>query len=320
MRHLPYDRVTPNAAFSITGVDYAGPFNIKDRKGRGYGTSKCYVAIFICFASRAIHLELVPDLTTESFIMSLRRFASRWGMPSVIRSDNGTNFVGANSELRELGQFLENEESHLTCALAKAQFNWKFILAYSPHFGGLWEAGVKSAKYHLKRVADNALLTFEELYTLLAQITAILNSRPLTPLSIDSLDLPPLTPSHLLIGWSFTAVPDPNILHLPERRLSSHQWIQQIQQNFWTSWSKEYISELQGRVKWRREGHNVREGALVLIKEDHSPPMQWQLGNISELHPGKDGVVQVVTLRTKKGTIRRAMARLCPFPSQAEEE
>lgn len=185
-------------------------------------------------------------------------------------------------------------------------FNWKFIPAYSPHFGGIWEAGVKSAKFHLKRVLGNALLTFEELSTALAQITAILNSRPLTPLSTHSLDLPPLTPSHLLVGRPLNAVPDPDLTHLPQNHLSRYQYIQKLQQDFWARWSKEYVSELQCRSKWKSHMHNVRKGTLVLIKNDNSPSMQWKTGIITETHPGTDGVVRVVSLRTNNGTIKRA--------------
>lgn len=174
---------------------------------------------------------------------------------------------------------------------------------------------MKSAKYHLKRVMGNSLLTFKELFTLLTQIDAILNSRHLTPLSADSLNLPPLTPSHLLVGRSLTAVPDPSLLHLHLGRLSRHQQIQQMQQNFWAHCSKEYISELQGRVKWNKEQHNVREGTRLL----NSPPMQWRMGLVSKLHLGKDGIVRVITLRTKGDLIRRAVARLCPLPSQPEK-
>ncbi|XP_043468116.1 uncharacterized protein LOC122502236 [Leptopilina heterotoma] len=314
MGNLPSDRVTPSSAFCITGVDYAGPFLIKDRKGRGSKTSKCYVALFVCFASRAIHLELVSDLTSDNFILALRRFASRWGLPEKIRSDNGTNFIGAHSELKELGNFLRKNETELTERLLNESFNWKFIPAYSPHFGGIWEAGIKSTKLHLKRVMGTYLLTFEEFYSLLAQISAILNSRPLSPLSCSPLDLQPLTPGHLLIGRPLTSVPDPDVTHLPESHLSRYQGIQRMQQNFWSRWSKEYVSELQQRTKWKERKNSIQKDSLVLIKDDNSPPMKWLLGRVVELHPGTDGLIRVVSLRTHKGIVKRAITRLCVLP------
>lgn len=113
MGSLLTDRVQPSPPFQITSVDYAGPFFIKDRRGRGCKISKYYVSLFVCFVIKAIHLELVSDLSTEAFILTLRRFASRRGMPSKIYSDKGTNFVGAHSELRELGKFLLDNHNEL---------------------------------------------------------------------------------------------------------------------------------------------------------------------------------------------------------------
>jgi hypothetical protein len=178
----------------------AGAFIIKDRKGRGSKTSKCYLCLFICFVTKAVHLELVSDMTTEAFILALRRFASRRGIPQEINSDNGTNFQGAKSELEELGKFLRKNEDELVQAYAQEQCNWKFIPAYSPHMGGLWEAGVKATKYDFKRVMSSTILKFEQLYSLIVQIEGILNARPLSPLSQNPNDLTPLTPSHFLIG------------------------------------------------------------------------------------------------------------------------
>jgi len=151
MGDLPADRVQPSPPFQITGVDYGGPFFIKDRRGLGCKISKCYVSLFICFITKAVHLELVSDLSANAFILTLRRFASRRGMPSKIYSDNGTNFVGAHSELEELWKFLLNNHKELLACFTIERCDWSFIPAYSPHFGGLWEAGIKSTKYHLKK-------------------------------------------------------------------------------------------------------------------------------------------------------------------------
>jgi len=179
---------------------YKGPLLIKDRRERGCKTHKAFVCLFVCFATRAIHIELVSNLTSEAFIAALRRFSSRRGKPANIYSDNGTNFVGANRELKELAQVLSSKTSPMQEMANEIGISWHFIPAHSPYFGGLWEAGIKSLKYHLKRIAGNVILTFEELYTLLTQIEALLNSRPLTPMSSDPNDLTPLTPAHFLIG------------------------------------------------------------------------------------------------------------------------
>ncbi|XP_039748893.1 uncharacterized protein LOC120625761 [Pararge aegeria] len=193
--------------------------------------------------------------------------------------------------------------------------DFNFIPAYAPHMGGLWEAGVKAFKSHLNRVLGNAHLDFEDLYTVLVQIEAILNSRPLTPLSNDPLDLTPLTPGHFLVGRPLTALPTPERLHTNESRLSRFERLERMRQHFWSRWHKEYLAELQQRTKWQTsKGPALKEGMLVLIKEDALPPMKWSLGRVIKTHPGSDGVVRVADLRTAKGVVRRAFNRICPLP------
>ncbi|XP_066258820.1 uncharacterized protein [Euwallacea similis] len=320
MGDLPQERLTVGRVFSVVGADYMGPLHIRDRKGRGSRLSKCYVSVFICFATKALHLELVSDLSSESFLLAFRRFVARRGRPSHVYSDNGTNFVGANRELSELGSFLIKESRNLVDSCAREGVQWHFIPAQSPHFGGLWEAGVKSVKHHLKRVAGNANLTFEQLITLLAQIEAILNSRPLSPMSQDPNDLTPLSPAHFLIGRSTTELPDPDLQHVPANRLSVFQRIQLIKQHFWKRWSKEYISELQQRVKWKTQQQDVQEGVLVLVKEDNFPPSKWRMGRIVAVHPGRDGVNRVATIRTSSGLVKRSFSKICPLPVETVVE
>lgn len=157
-------------------MDYAGPFAIKDRKTRGAKMLKSYVCLFICFATKAIHLKLVGDLTTEGFMSALRRFVARRGKPSGIYSDNGTNFVGASRELSELSSLLRDKETLIINTVLELNIQWHFIPPRSPHFGGLWEAGIKSIKTHLRRVLSNASLIYEDFYSILVQIEACLNS------------------------------------------------------------------------------------------------------------------------------------------------
>ena len=318
MADLPRDRVSPTPVFYNVGTDYAGPFVIKDRKGRGCKTHKAYICLFICMATKAIHLELVSDLTSENFILALRRFTARRGRPGKISSDNGTNFVGACSELKLLGEFLTSNEGELQNRIVSEGINWSFIPAYAPHFGGIWEAGIKSTKYHLKRVIGQDLLTFEEFYSLLTQIEAILNSRPLSPISSHPMDLQPLTPAHFIVGRTLTTLPCPDLTDVNENRLSRYQRIQQMQQNFWKRWSKEFVSELQCRTKWKSKVGSLKVGDLVLVKDDNAPPLQWQLGRVSELHPGADSITRAASIRTTKGVVRRAVIKLCPLPIETK--
>ena len=207
---LPPERVTPDLVFNNVGLDYAGPLLLKLSSTRKPKVVKAYVCIFVSLSVKAVHLELVSNLTTEAFIACLRRFVSRRGKPVVLWSDHGKNFVGANRELAELASFLELSKTQQTISefCSTQCIQWKFIPPHAPHFGGLWESAVKSFKTHLHRVSRNVKLTFEEMVTVLTQIEACLNSRPITLLSSNS-DLETLTPGHFLIGRPLEALPDP---------------------------------------------------------------------------------------------------------------
>ncbi|XP_022837004.1 uncharacterized protein LOC111364391, partial [Spodoptera litura] len=161
-------------------------------------------------ATRAVHIEVVSDLTTEGFLAAFKRFVSRRGHCRHIWSDNGTNFVGAAKELQMLFNQQSSMYKDIAAALANSQTEWHFIPPHAPNFGGLWEAGVKSVKHHLKRVIGDSTLTFEELSTVLSQIEACLNSRPLSQGSSDPEDPVPLTPGHFLVGHPLVMVPDYN--------------------------------------------------------------------------------------------------------------
>ncbi|XP_072400755.1 uncharacterized protein [Diabrotica undecimpunctata] len=315
MADLPHSRVTISFPFHHTGVDYAGPFVLKDRKGRGCKTYKAYICLFICFSTKAVHLELVTALTSEAFIATFRRFVARRGKPSHIFSDNRTNFVGAKNELNILFKFLSTSYDTFSNFFTNKNIQWHFIPSISPLFGGLWESNIKSVKHHLLRTIKNVLLTYEEFVTILTQIEATVNSRPLYPMSSDPNDFSPLTPSRFLIGRSHTAVPDLAFSETVKlNQLIRFQLLQQLQQSFWKQWSTSYLSSLQSRYKGKQKVPNLECGTLVTIRIENVPPCQWILGRISEVHPGPDGVVRVVTVRTSKGTLKRAVTKICPLP------
>lgn len=274
------------------------------------------MCIFVCFCTKAVHLELVSSLTTEAFLATLKRFIARRGKPSDIFSDNGTNFVGAVKEMREVKRFLLGTEDFLKSNLRNEQIEWHFMPPRSPNFGGLWEAGVKSVKSHIKRIVGNRVFTFEAFSTILSQIEAVLNSRPLSPLSADPSDFNPLTPAHFLIGRSLTSIPERNYINVHEARLNTYAKYQQIYQQFWAQWSKSYISELQARSKWTtNQQQAIQVGCMVLLKEENLPPLKWPLGRISAIHPGADDVIRVVTVRLPSGkTMKRPVSKVCVLP------
>ncbi|XP_047543339.1 uncharacterized protein LOC125075672 [Vanessa atalanta] len=311
MGDLPCQRVTLNFPFASVGIDFAGPFFILNRRGRGAKVIKCYLCLFICLRYKCVHLEAVSDLTKDAFIMTLRRFVSRRGKPVEIWCDNGRNFVSA---AKELNSFLKNNQQSLIDFATHEKIKFIFSPPYAPHFGGIWEAGVKSAKFFIKRAMGNSHLTFEEISTLFTQVESILNSRPLHPLSTSPDVFLALTPGHFLIGRPLTALPSPDLKTENLTTTQRYARLEQIRQHFWRRWQKEYISELQQRTKWRTNLAKLNIGDLVLIQEDDVPPLSWRLGRITHLYPGPDGVHRVADIKTTRGSIRRTVVRICPLP------
>lgn len=311
MGQLPTCRVTPSRPFLHTGIDYAGPFPVKSQAGRGWKTTKSWLCLFVCMASKALHLEMVESLSTDAFLATLRRFTSRRGVPAHLYSDNGTNFIGAEKELKE---YFNNPDvqSTLSRRLGDDGICWHFLPPSAPHQGGLWEAGVKSAKYHIRRVVGVLTFTKDQFSTLLCEVEAILNSRPLYQRSSEPDDLEPLTPGHLLIGEPLSAIPSPHLLDVPQNRLTQYQLILNRVQDFWRRWSREYLNTLQQRNKWMWEKENVREGDLVLLVEE-SPPATWKMGRVVTLHPGGDGLVRSVTVKTATNILKRPIIKLIPL-------
>ncbi|XP_048478170.1 uncharacterized protein LOC125488763 [Plutella xylostella] len=170
------------------------------------------------------------------------------------------------------------------------------------------------------RITGDSKLTFEEFTTVLSLIEAALNSRPLSPLSADPNDLLPLTPAHFLIGRPLTAPASADLTGAAPHRLLRYDRVEQMRQHFWRRWSKEYVSELQIRSKWKTREQDLQIDMMVLIKEDNTPPLRWRLGRIVRTYPGKDGVSRVADIRTARGIIQRTFAKICPLPMQADED
>jgi hypothetical protein len=319
MANLPAPRVTPSRPFSHTGVDYAGPVMLRTSKGRGHKATKAFIAIFVCLATKAVHIEAVSDYSADAFLAALRRFISRRGLCQVIYSDCGTNFVGADAALRAMFAASSREAQRIHDRLAEERIRWRFNPPAAPHFGGLWEAAVKSMKRHLRRVLGEATLTFEEMATLLAQVEACLNSRPLQPLTDDSSDTAALTPGHFLVGTALSAIPEPTLLDVPANRLTRWQHLQQMRDHFWNRWSREYIHSLTTRPKWCRKQDSVQKGQLCLLRNEATPPpSKWPLALVTDVHPGEDDHVRVVRVRTAASEFTRPIAKLVLLPDQSE--
>ncbi|CAG4928687.1 unnamed protein product [Colias eurytheme] len=308
MGDLPSARTNPSRPFFHCGVDYTGHVNVKCSKGRGIKTTKGYISVFVCMATKAVHLELVSDLSTSAFLAALRRMIARRGLPGHIYSDQGKNFIGANNVLQQ--QLTELQESQeFKSEIVEMGIEWHHNCPSWPSAGGLWEAAVKSLKHHLKRVVGEQNLTFEEFTTLLTQLEGCLNSRPLCPLTEDPDDLNFLTPSHFLSSGPILTLYD------TETDLRTRWHLnQKIFNDIWNRWREEYLTLLTARSKWREPKSNIKLGDIVIIKDDNLPPGKWALGRVVELHPGSDGYVRVVTLKTKNGFMKRPVIKLCRLP------
>nr|XP_037876041.1 uncharacterized protein LOC105842541 isoform X3 [Bombyx mori] len=258
---------------------------------------------------KAVHIELVTALSSEAYIAALKRFVSRRGKPRSIWSDNGTNFVGACNELKGV---LSN--SDIASFMSQEGIDFSFSPPYSPHFNGLAEAAVKATKGHLKKLLSLTHLTYEEMSSCLCQIEAILNSRPLTPISSDPLDLTALTPAHFLIGRPLTSVPHPQITDGNITRLERYQRVELIRQHFWKRFINEYISLLQQKSKWSTSTGSLIPGTLVLVKDRTLPALLWPLGRITKTYPGSDGITRVAEVKTRTGTVVRGFNSICPLP------
>ncbi|XP_062556585.1 uncharacterized protein LOC134221410 [Armigeres subalbatus] len=294
MADLPPARVRPCFPFQRVGVDYCGPFYVSYPQRRARPI-KCFVAVYVCLVTKAVHLELAADLTTQAFLGTLHRFSRK---------------------LNELVQLFASQQfnEEVLRQTAEDRIEFQFIPARSPNFGGLWESAVKSFKNLFKRTIGTRALQYDKMQTFLTKAEAILNSRPLTPISNDPDDFEALTPGHFLIQRPLIAIPEPDLAGIPENRLSAWEMETKFTQQLWRKWSKQYLSNLHNRTKWTRQRNNIAVGTMVVLKEENLPPLKWQLARVVEVHPGSDGNIRVVTVRTKDGSYQRAISKICVLP------
>ena len=312
MADLPKERITPSPPFTYSGVDYFGPFYIK----QGWKDVKRYGVLFTCLASRAMHIETADTLETDSFIYALRRFVARRGPVREIRSDQGTNIVGAERELKKALDELDH--SAIQRSLSR-DFNADWIIQWkqnppaASHMGGVWERQIQSVRSTLSALMRNHghTLDDESFRTLLAEVECIINSRPLTVPSSDPEDLDPLTPNHILTMKSRVVMPPPGNFQKADLYLRK-RWkrVQYLSNVFWSRWRKEYVQNLQQRVKWNRPRRNFEKGDLVLIVDDRAPRNDWSMARVIDVHPDSNGHVRSVRVTTATTTLDRPIDKL----------
>jgi len=308
MADLPEDRVQDGEKpFTKTGVDFFGPFHAK----RGRSHVKKYGVIFTCLVVRAVHIEVADSLSTDSFVCALRRFVARRGGVRVLRSDNGTNFVGADRELRDEVNKLHEQNDRIHRAALAMKIDWKFNPPHASHFGGVWERQIRTVRKILNALLIEQTFSEETLHTLLCEVECVMNNRPLTPVSADLRDEVPLTPNHLL---------HLQCVNLPSSDVPTHgdlvgrkQWKQAayMTEQFWRRWRQEYLPLLQTRNgPCTRSKANMKPGDVVLMVDDSVPRGTWPLGRVEKTSIGSDGRVRTVHIRVRGTTYLRPVTKV----------
>ena len=311
MAPLPLNRLESSLrAFVRTAVDIGGPFITV--QGRGKQRKKRYLCLFTCLATRAVHLEVAYGLDTDSFLRAFNRMCNRRGVPEEMLSDNGTNFVGADQELRQLrNQVLQ--DGKLKESLINQGVKWIFNPPAAPHFGGVFETMIKAAKRAILAILGNADVNDEELTTAFTGAEALINSRPLTYQSASPEDDTPLTPNHFLhgqAGGKFAPGTDVETSYCPRKKWRR---IQDLNSHFWRRWMKEWVPSLSARNKWYQQRKNLVVGDVVLLVSPDSHRAHWPLGRILETYPSKDGNVRSVKLQIGNKQFVRPVVKLCPL-------
>ncbi|XP_074658618.1 uncharacterized protein LOC141911528 [Tubulanus polymorphus] len=315
MADLPIERVTPDKpAFANSGADYFGPIEIKS----GRSVVKRYGVIFTYLASRAIHIEVAYSLDSDSCINATRRFMARRGNVKSIRSDNGTNLVAADRELKESIQGWNASVIH--DSLLQDGVDWSFNPPAGSHFGGVWERLIRSVRRVLRSLMKEQMtrLDDESFHTLLCEVESILNNRPITRNSSDPADMEVLTPNHVLLYKPGLCLP-PGVFVKTDMYVK-RRWrqIQYLADIFWKRWIAEYIPTLQVRQKWQTQNRNVAVGDIVLVA-DSTPRNSWAMAKVIEVLPDKYGAVRVVRIKTKTNELIRPIDKLVLLLAVDEE-
>ena len=291
---MPAYRVNQVPPFCISGLDNAGPVYCSENPSHKY-----YILLITCAVTRAIHLELVDTLEVDDCILAIRRFAARRGMPSVFISDNAKTFESARNRIyRVFGMHSPQ---------------WRFIPPSSPWWGGWWERLVRSVKLCFYKTLHLALLSRSETETLLHEVEACINSRPLTYLSTDPQDPQALTPSHFLLG---KGVGEQLPINFDNLCISAQdlQVVYSVRQGclkeFWRLWLHEYIVNLPPVVSKTKHVQNVNLGQLVLLRQDNVRRLFWPLGRIVKLYPGRDHIIRAVDVKLQDGTILKRSVQM----------
>ncbi|XP_052750703.1 uncharacterized protein LOC128200650 [Galleria mellonella] len=301
---LPNERMACNAPFQNTGVDLAGPLYLRNGE-------KCWIVLYTCAVYRAVHLELTRSLSTEAFMMTLRRFIARRGRVDMLVSDQGSNFIGTKNLLTNL----DWEEIQRQSTIRRIA--WKMNVPTAAWWGGYWERLIRIMKDLLKRVLGKASVSYDELQTLICDCEAIMNGRPLTYINNDNGEyLEPLTPALFIQPLPKTDVTDLDIVDNTSlnRRL---KYLQNLREQFRQRFKSEYLTVLVQKGKEKKD--ILKIGDIVLV-ENEEKRIKWPLGIVEQLIQGKDGVERLARVRTSLGTKMRPVQRLYKLEVHKDNE
>lgn len=302
---LPVDRLQAYARpFTHTGLDFFGPYHVAVGRRR----EKRWVALFTCLVTRAVHLEVAADLSTDAVLLCLRNLCHLRGTPAVIRCDNGTNFVGARNELSREREFFDEDEVQRELSVKNVQ--WKMNCPLNPEAGGAWERLVQSIKRVLDVILHEEAPRVETFRSLLLEAANVVNSRPLTHLAVEPDDPEPITPNHFLIGGPNVATaPNPEDV---EPKATRRQWqiCRRLSRMFWAQFVRDYLPELTRRSRHFPDVEPLRVDDVVVVCDDAQPRRKWTRGIIVDVAVAADGAVRTATVRTASGELRRPATRL----------
>ena len=305
MANLPALRLAPcTPPFYHTACDYFGPYKVKVGRNK---TAKHYGVIFTCLNTRAVHVEMAVDCSTMEFLQVLRRFFAIRGQPAVMISDNGSQFVGAERELREMVRGLNQEHIQEFCA--EKGMHWKFTTPAAPHQNGCAEALVKTCKNALKKAIGNQVLTPFELYTVFLEVANLVNQRPIGRVPNDPDDGAYICPNDILLGRASSEVPQGPF---KETRNPRHrvEFVQKIVESFWKRWSRDVFPSLVPRKQWQVERRNVKVNDVVTVADSNAVRGKWSMSRILEVFPGSDSRVRNVKVKTSTGVNSRPINKV----------
>jgi hypothetical protein len=295
MADLPKERLEESPPFTYCGIDCFGPFPVTE----GYKERKRYGLLFTCLASRAVHIEVLDDMSTDSFLNGLRCLIAIRGKVRLIRCDQGSNFIGAKHELKQAMK--EMDPDKIKTAMLEQDCDFVMNTPSSSHMGGVWERQIRTVRNALSGILDQSghRLNTSALRTFLYEAMAIVNSRPLTTDNLqDPLEPVPLTPNHLLTMKSGVVMPAPPGTFPKEDLYARKRWrrVQYLANQFWCRWKKEYLQTLQSRQKWQTTKRNVQIGDVVMLHEDDKARCDWRLARVEEVTKAEDGLVRKVKI------------------------